>query len=157
MEKEKPNFNAMINTLRIIHFAMVLVLILFAVVVMLLNFSPSEFIPENPIYQFIPAGFLLVAIPASSIVFKNQIKQSIEPEMSLENKLNAFQLAHLSRMAFFDVAGILAIVVCMLTGINYNLGIILIVVIMFVILNPTTSRLTADLGLSVQERTELEN
>lgn len=155
----KPDLRAQLKVMLMIHGALALVLIVFGTFVLWLNETDpaGELTGENQVLRYVPPLLLLVAFPLSRYLFRNQIDQVDLDSMDLHRKMGLFQTAHLVRMAVFDVAGLMAVVVSFVTAENYNLGVLAAVLLMFLLLKPSPSRLAIDLHLSPEETDALRN
>lgn len=158
MAIDKLSFKPRIRAIQLIHGSLAFVMVVFGGVVLWINSTEptGELTSDNQFFLFIPGMLLLIAFPLSSIVFKSGLRQGLKAEVPLENRLNVFQSVHLVRMALFETAGMVAAVVCFVTGNNYNLGILAIVLIMFALLTPSAARIALDLNLSRQEKDQLD-
>jgi hypothetical protein len=152
---DQLSFPARVRTLKIVHAAMPLVLILLTILVSVLGEELGD--PNFPIMlQYVPGAVLLAAFLVSSLLFKRQLKEEIKEYSTLGTKLGAYQTAHLVRAAPFEAAGLFGVVVTMLTVHNYNLIVTAIVLAVFYIYRPTVDRISRELNLSIEERRELE-
>ena len=110
--------------------------------------------PEFIIY--FPVFFLVITLMVSRMVFTNQVKK-MDRDTSLKHKLEIFFVGHIVRVALFEASGILAAVICFITGNTLNMIVVLTVVLFFFMLRPTENRIAMDLNLSASDRDELEN
>lgn len=134
-------------------------LLLFSALVIYNNFNGEvEAVDKQmaPVFLYVPGILLIIAFPTSSFIFKKYIRNSLASnETDLRGKIALYQTANLIRMAFFEVAGMFALVSAFLTGNNYLLIVVAIVVTMYLILLPSPSKIAMDLELSGEEREEI--
>ena len=153
-----PNYRAIIGIIRTLHASMAFIMVLFGAIVFWLNTTnPIGFLnEENEFMLYIPGILLLVAIPTSTILFKNQVRGAYDRQVPLDRKLSMFQVGHLIRMATFEAAGLMGAAISLITGNNYNLGTLFLVLLSFLFLFPSSGRISIDLKLTPQERALLE-
>lgn len=164
MENYSPK--VAMKTMRIIHIAMAALPTLFGIVVAALNLTdpnqseagfPTDFQPGIEILLYVPAIVLVLALPMSTFLFKQNIKSNLGEEPTLRSKLAAFQSAHLVRMAFIEMAGLLAVVVCFITGNLYNLAVLLTVLLIFLNKMPSVYSIKTELGLTPEEKSSFQD
>ncbi len=109
--------------------------------------------PED-ILLYLPATALLFAVPLGNTLYKKMLA-GVHPEMSLKNKLARYQIAIILRAALIELAALLAVVVCFLTGNILLLLIVPISWILFFFVRPTISGMENDMLLSRDEVNEL--
>lgn len=155
MENHSPKLA--LKTIRIIHFALVAAPVLFGIVVLFLNTTSPASPPQGmELLLYLPAVMLLTVFPVSGVLFHQSLKQAREGSPTLSAKMAAFQTAHIIRMALFEATALLAAVVSFITGTNYNLGIILIVVAIFISKAPSMYAIETSLGLSPEEKGQFD-
>ena len=157
---DQITFKQKINTLMMVHYSLVIVLVMMSLLVLFIGPDMSESGNYDEalldILIYAPAALLLIAFLVSGIVFKNLITKDSRAQSSLENKVASFQNAHIVRMALYEVPGLAAIVLAMLTNNHYLLIIVAAVIGMFVLMQPNADRIANDMNLSPEERNELE-
>lgn len=149
----------MVRNIRIIHGVLGSIVVVFGTIVLWINYTNpvGQLTEENQLFLFVPAILLIIAFPVSSILFKTQLRQRTQKEMSLESRVLAFQSAHMVRMALFELPGLVAVLVCFLTANNYNMITMFIVLMMFLFLAPNANGLAIDLNLDRTEKERLVN
>ena len=154
--KEQSSKQALF-TLKMIHLALGITPVFFGIVVLFLNMDGSPDVNTDFPYfiVYIPAIFFVLMFPLSGILFKNILKTSLENKRTLSQKLAAFQTSHIVRMSLFEMAGILAAVVSFLTGDLYNLIIVALVFVHFLLTVPSEASLRSELDLSHEEEDQL--
>ena len=157
MENKQPNYPAMLQVINIIHGALLFFPLVFAGVAVYINETSPMASDDLSFLSYASIGLLIVAFPVSAILFKSTVKNSQIEQKALPQKIATFQTAHLIRMAMFESAGLFAAVATLQTGNYYNLGVLLIVLIMFFFLRPTPAKIAMDLGLSTDEKQQLAN
>ncbi len=157
MKEQKPNYSAMMQTLNIIHGALIMFPVIFAGVAVFINETNSMASEGLEILSYVAVGILIIAFPLSAFIFKSNIKNNVFEHSTLSQKIAAFQTAHLIRMSLFEVSGLFAAVATLQNGNYYNLIVLLVVIAMFFFLRPTPARIALDLGLSTSEKRELES
>jgi hypothetical protein len=153
---ERPNL-ASLKAISIIHWAITFVPLIFGGVVLYINLTDpiGELSDENKILMYLPGGFMIIAFPASHVVYKNYLKDKIGGTIELRSKLGLFQTAHLIRIAMMEAVALFAAVTCLVTGNLLNLGIFCIALIMLVLVAPTPFKVAEALNLSQEERNQL--
>ncbi|MEQ8582699.1 MAG: hypothetical protein RIC30_02495 [Marinoscillum sp.] len=145
-----------LKTTKIIHTALMTGCLLFGVVVLVLNAqAPTGSTRDQEFLLYLPAVFLVFSAVVSSVLFKKTLKQGLAHSADLQQKMAAFQTANIVRMAFYEASGLIAVVVCFLTGDLYNMLILLVVVLVFLMKMPTPHRIAKEVGLSDAEQAEL--
>lgn len=147
----------MVKTIKLIHISLIIVPLIFGAVALYMNMTNPIGTEENmEIFIYIPPVLLIIAFIMSGIIFKQQVNVRRLEGKTLQQKLAAYQTAHLVRMALFEVAGLMAGVVTLLTANNYNLGVLVLVAALFYFMTPTASRIGIELALTHEERLQLE-
>ncbi|MDH5610304.1 MAG: hypothetical protein OEY56_12580, partial [Cyclobacteriaceae bacterium] len=102
MEHHSPK--VAIGNISMLHVSMAGMSALFGLVVSILHFSGSTAGQQEgfELFLYLPAGAILIAFPVSTLLFKNQLKTSLESNVALQEKMTAFTTAHLIRMALFE-------------------------------------------------------
>lgn len=153
---ETPSPKAILQTLRIIHFAMLFMPLAFGLIVVFLYLSDS--LPsggDQEIFLIIPPIILVGAVPLSWIIFNQILKSALVEPTSFQKKISAYQTAHLIRLSLFEVAGLMAVVVCFITGNLYNLVVLGVVIIVFFMLKPSVYQMESKLQLTPEEKENL--
>jgi len=154
---ESSQLKPVLATIKIIHWAITIMPLVFGGVVVFINSTnPIASAEEaNAIFMYLPVLIAIVAIPASGIIYKLQLK-SITAEMDLKKKILAFQTAHIVRVSFLEAAGIAAAVFSLVTGTYINLGIVAVIFVLMALQSPTPYKIATSLNLTPEERQKLE-
>jgi hypothetical protein len=153
-----PTSKSTLSALNIIYFSLMMMMTMFGAVVFFLNTSGGI----NPdaeltlILRYVLCGLLPIGLGAGYFIFK-QFISSINPSLSLREKLMKYQTAVLIRSACFEMPGLVGAVAALITGDNSFLLFTAIVLVLFLILRPSPYTITSDLNLTQGERTMLEN
>ena len=145
------------NTLRIIHFGMIMPIIVFSGVVLFLNSGSEEAADVSRIEElrYIPGLLLMLAFWMAPSLFKKQVRNAVKPTSTLEDKLAIYQSAHIVKMALFEAAALFGLVESFVNNHWFNFLIVAIVLLIFVSNMPTVSRFSMIFDLSVEEKNEL--
>jgi hypothetical protein len=100
---------------------------------------------------YILVAAVIASLTGAHFVF-NFIIQRIDKTLPLKPKLQKYSSAVLIRSALLEFPGLLASVVCILTGSLLPLMAVLLILVVFVLLRPSTSQISQDLTLSHEER-----
>lgn len=146
-----------LKVISVIHWAITFVPLIFGGIVVYINLTDpiGELTEENKIFMYLPGALMIIAFPASQVVYKNYLKDKIGGTMELPSKLGLFQTAHLIRIAMIEAVALFSAVTCLVTGTLLNLGIFCIALIMLVLMAPTPFKVAEALHLSQQERNQL--
>lgn len=151
MEADSPK--SKLRILRMIHLALAGGLTTFGAVVLFLNMTQPMEQPESMnIMLYLPSGMFLIVILASGPIFKMLLKSAMGTNPDLSKKLAAYQSAHIVRMALFEATGLLACVVCFVTGTMQNLIWLVLVLLYFLVKMPSLFKLENELGLTREEK-----
>lgn len=101
MENNKPNYSAMMQTLNIIHGALIMFPVIFSGVAVYINETNPMASEDLEILSYVAVGMLIIAFPLSAFIFKSNIKSNVLEHSTLSQKIAAFQTAHLIRMSLF--------------------------------------------------------
>lgn len=144
------------QSIRIIHFALMAGLTLFSIVVVYLNTSSDRLNSEiDSTILFAVAGALtFMGIFLSPMLFKQQLSK-LQGTETLQQKMAAFQTAHIIRSALFEAGGLFGAVICIVSGNLYGLAFTAISIGMFILKMPTPDMLEQDLKLNSEEKRSL--
>lgn len=140
--------------LAIIHIALLIGLLAFALVMYftLMNDElPKVEDSLNDIFQYLTPGLALIA---TFLSFKryNKGTANLISENKLELKLGQYKLLYISHLALFEFAGLFANISFFTTGVNWYLGITLIMMVLMWIVRPTKEKIALDLQLNHKEK-----
>lgn len=149
-----------LNTINLIYFALIFVMAGFAVFVYVWIFTGQEMAPVDAAFESLLRILVIAMVPVGMgigyVTFKASLK-GITPDMPLSGKLQRYQQAVLVRCAGFEMPGMFASVVALITGNVSFLLFTAVIVVLFLLFRPTVNSITNDLQLSSRERMELEN
>lgn len=106
------------------------------------------------IYALVAA--VIASLTGAHFIF-NFIIQRVDKALPLKSKLQKYLSAVLIRSALLEFPGLFASVVCILTGSLLPLMVVLLILIVFFLLRPSTSQIIQDLSLSHEEKGILED
>jgi protein-S-isoprenylcysteine O-methyltransferase Ste14 len=142
---------------QIIHLALIAGQLMFAFVAF---FSPAKFnnnhnSQSSDVFIWLAPLLAAAGILAGQWLFRQKISASAQQE-TLKQKLTLYQTAMISRDAMLEGPSLFAIVSFMLTRNLFFLWLSAPIVLYFLYLIPTKEKLGYDLGLSDEEKMELE-
>lgn len=143
-------------SLRMIFFAMLIGQLLFLTIVFILRSQGVDFGFEDLVNPLLVIVLLVSAI--SVIVGKQVFNKKIERaknQKTLLQKLEAYRVAFIVRLAFVECAVLLALIIFMLTSSYYFSGIAVILILLFMTFQPSKSSVSMSLELSLDEQSEL--
>lgn len=149
-----PNPRNAVKMLTIIHTGLIAGVVLFTLVVFSIAPQKGFSISTDP--------FVIVAIilPVFGIVVGNFLYKSltgkISADRSLSQKIVALQAAYIARFALLEGPSLFAVVVYLLTGNQFFLAILAIILAYFISIRPTRSKIIEDLKLNYNEQAELD-
>lgn len=117
--------------------------------------SPQLIDLDNPL-SFIPIGFAIILIPLSSYMFNSTLKQNLLEKTELQQKLAAFQTAHIIKMALLEGGALFAVVASLSTNTYVNLIVFAVLLSIMLISTPSVFKLTETLNLTSQEASSFE-
>jgi hypothetical protein len=142
------------QTIKVIHMALMIGLILFSIVVMFLITSgpPREAHMESTILLAVAGAMTIMSIFLGPILYKQQLGKLHGTE-SLQLKMAAFQTAHIVRSALIEVGGLFGAIICIVSwGLN-GLVFTAISIGMFILKIPNSVMLKQDLRLTSEKKT----
>ena len=150
--KKKP-----LQILAILHWSMAMPMVVFGGITYYVNWTaPVGALEEsNQLLLYTPAAVLLVAFPASGMLYSRMIGM-VGRDDQLPSKLARFQTAHIIRMASFEAAGLLGGVMSLITATSYNLIIIAVALGMFILNQPSAEKVSTALKLDSKETGQLK-
>lgn len=150
-----PDYKAQLQTVRIIHLALMAGPTLFAFVVVFLTINNPDGREAIEVLNYIAPAMFFFALASYPFLFRSAIKPALEGSMPLEKKITTFQTGHIIRLALLEGACLFSIVVVLLNGeMLHFITVGLILAIMFSKL-PTPYLLESELKLSPDERSQL--
>jgi len=108
------------------------------------------------VMMVLPAFLLMVALSVTPLFVKKSLKNPNANSSTLNDKMNTYLVIHMSRVSFFEMAGIASGVISFITESTINLLIIAVVLFILFTLRPTTFRIANELNLSKEEEEQLK-
>ena len=153
-----PTSKSTLSALNLIYLSLISMMAMFGAVVFFLNMT-EEISTNHELstsLRYVLIGLLPIGLGAGYFIFK-QWMNTVNPSLSLREKLMKYQTAVLLRSACFEMPGLMGAVAAMITGDNSFLLFTAIVIVLFLLLRPTVFTITSDLNLTQGERAILEN
>ena len=154
--KKAINSKTYFQTLNIIYFAQVMLLLSFSAVVGLLINNNQTAGGEQAPWQYIVPVVLIISLAAGHFLFKYMVEK-INNSLPLKEKMPKYTQAVLVRSALLEVPGLLAAIAAFLAGQIFYLAVPLTICLVFLMLRPTKSSIEQELKLSPKERAMLDN
>lgn len=145
-----------LKTVRIIHFALMMGIIIFAMVVLFLIFNDEINSDPIPELDYVPWVCLVVAIPLSRVLFNQTVKPKLDGDMTLQEKLMTFQTGHIIRMAILEGCGLFSTVIAFVNQNPYNLIVVGLVIAFMASKIPSVMLLETELRLNSDERNQFD-
>jgi len=142
---------------KILCFALIAGQIFFALVaIFLVNFAGIDINDAelNEVFIFIVPTLGIASLLGSIIVFKGKLSR-IKEISDISAKLTEYRSAQIIRWALYEGPSFFAIVVYILTGEVYYLGMVILALILFGMTFPSQERLVKDLDLSWEDQNRL--
>jgi hypothetical protein len=127
----------------------------FSVVILYLSQAVTNNSIEKEV-QYLLAALLIAGMIASQQIPRVMLKK-IDPALELRYKVPKYFPIAIIRVACFELSGLIAGIATFLTGQQYFLLIVPLLLIVMLIYRPTRSQVAADLNLSMQEKNLLDN
>lgn len=130
-------------------------IVFFVAIAMILSSGKTNTNPElTSVFQIIVPIVFVGALTVGRMLFRKKV-QKISGSLPLLRKLEEYRTAALIMFAMFEAAGFLAVISTLVTG-NLQFQLITgLVLVVFAILRPSTSRISQDLNLSSEEQSQL--
>jgi hypothetical protein len=153
--KKPINSRTYFQTLNIIYFSQIFMILAFTGVVAFL--ISSNITPQNDaMWNFAIPLVIIVSLTLAYIVFRMLIKK-ISSSAPLKEKMPKYSRAVLLRSVLLEMPALLSAIVGFLTGQLYYLGVPIIIVLVFLMMRPTKNSIGSDLNLSPKERDMIDN
>lgn len=153
-----PTSKSVVGVINLLYYSQVMMIVLFSAVVYYLYMTGN--ITPNPelalIFRYVIIALLLAGISVGYFIFKQQMS-AIRSALSLREKLGKYQTAVLIRAACLELPGLFGAVSVLTTGDISFLLFTAIVLVLFVLVRPSTYAIATDLNLTPSERSILEN
>ena len=147
------------RVLKIVHFALTMGQILFGIIafaIVKMNGSAisDEFLIQV-LYIIVPI-FIIAAFIASTILFKKKI-ETAKVKNNLVDKMTEYRAAIILRLAPLEGSSFFSIIAYLITSNIIFLSLSALIILMFVLNQPTKEKAIADLELNFDEEKELNN
>jgi F0F1-type ATP synthase membrane subunit c/vacuolar-type H+-ATPase subunit K len=151
------NAKAVLNTTRIIHLALLAGQAMFGLVAF--SITPKNVVNaqanNNVLFWLVPVIAIGSAM-AGHLIYQQLMKSSLT-KISVKEKIQSYRAATIIRDALLESPSLFAIVAFILTGSKLLMIIPLFVIGYFIYLMPTKDKMENDLGLSYEEKSELDS
>lgn len=156
----EPTPSPKVKSLLILHFALFAGQVLFVLVAILLvslNLFPEILGKYAPEMILLSAIIEIIAIALARFIFKRKLKKINQDVLSLDQKLDLYRGANITRWAILEVAALIVIVLFLLT--NQWLIIIIVIALLYIFFStrPTAPNIAKDLKVSEQEVLSMED
>ena len=151
-----PNLSpaATVKALSIIHAGLIIGVVLFLAVVYSITPQKGFSISTDPLV--IASIFLAVFGMAFSGKLFNIIISKISADSTLKQKIATYQTAYIARFALLEAPSLFSVVIYMLTGNLLVIAIVGVLLLFFISIRPTKSKVIGDLQLDYNEQAELD-
>ena len=153
--KKQVNSQSYFQTLNIIYFSQMFMMLAFSGVVAFL-ISSNNTSQANPLWHTVLPLVIIASLTLAYVVFRMMVGK-IKNTDPLKTKMPKYSRAVLIRSALLEMPALLAAIVAFLTGQLYYLGVPVFIVMIFLLLRPTKNTVAQDLNLSPKERAMLED
>jgi len=145
--------SALLKNIRIIHFAVLAGLAIFTVVAIFIrnNSVPALTREQMEMFKYISLIFLLTMLPLGYWLHNKKMKK-LAGNPDLTFKLMSFKTSHLIKIALFELAGFMSILVLFFCGDNKILFQIAVIFIVILLNLPSVSKLENELNLTPAEK-----
>jgi hypothetical protein len=157
MDSQQNEFKMQLKVLRTIHSAMFFGQAIFAAITLYLVMGGlmEENAPElSSIFLYIVPVFVAGGLISSQILFKSRLS-SAKKESTLMKKIASFRGALIIKYALLEGPCLFALIVYLVTGNLIFMGLAAIIILYFVSLVPTASKIAFYLELSGDEKSSL--
>ncbi|RYU91569.1 hypothetical protein EWM62_06410 [Mucilaginibacter terrigena] len=139
-----------------IHLALLAGQCLFAGVVLFLGKQSAAGPANDNQFIIIAAVLCVVAFAVGNLVYKQVIAAAVNKQ-TLTEKMAGYMSALIVKFALIEGASLFSIVSFLLTGNYFFLGIAAVMVVYFFTLRPNLDKAAEELGLTYEEKLEIEN
>ncbi len=140
--------------LNIMYGAQAMVVIVFSGIAMAMRNQENIDHELTQLLLYVLAGILIITLTGAHFIFR-KIVVGIDATLPLPAKLQKFLLAAIVRTALIEIPAFLACIITIVTGSLLPFGVVGVILVLFVILRPTTTLITQELHLTNEERLAL--
>jgi hypothetical protein len=141
--------------INMIYAVQIITLVAFSIVVFYLCQTTTGNSADKPM-QYILALLIIAGLAASQYIPRLML-QKIDPNLEFRYKVPKYFPIAVIRVACLEASGLAACVAAFITGRQYFLVMVPLLLIVLLIYRPTRSQVAAELNLSVQEKNLLDN
>jgi len=155
--ENKISFQKYLKSIQIIFFALLIGQIFFGIVaIFVVNTEEIKYGHLNfqGIFNFIIPAIIVTSIVLSHIVFQKRLT-AIKENQYIDQKLSNYRVSLIIRWALLEGPTFFTIIIFLLTGDYFVLGMAGFIIAFFIYIIPTQQRIEADLDLNWQEKSEL--
>ncbi len=144
---------AFLKNMKIVFVALAIIQILLAVIAFILISTGLSLNGNNltPVFTYLIPALCTAMVFVSMVIFKNKIN-TIDSNLSLNDKLNAYRGLYITRWAIIEGPIIFTIIAYLLTGAQKFLIIVVVMLVVFISLYPSIQKILKELPLSSNEQ-----
>ena len=152
METIKMTSGGYFKSIKIVHIALVIGVVLFALAAVFLQINGFHTADQEFIIFFlvVVSMFALFGIIASNLIFKKKLR-TIRGKPHLKVKMEEYRTALITKLALIEGPAFFAVVAYLVTGDYIFLGITFVLIIVFLIYTPSKTKFINDLELTKNE------
>jgi MFS family permease len=158
MSIQKQTSKQYFRSLTILYFGLLIGQVAFAAITLYLNlellFQPDDSLRD--IFIYIVPIFVVNGFATGHLIYKSRLKK-IKKHNSLTSKMGEYRGAMIIRLAMLEGASLFAIVVYLLTADLIFIAMSGLIIAFFIILRPTSDKISMDLELNSTEKLQIEN
>ena len=140
-----------LNTIRIIHLALMVGPTLFSFVVAFLVSTNSFSGSSIEVLNYLSPAYFLIALAMHGVLFKAILPKDLD-QKSLQQKMVAFQTSHIIRLAFMEGAALFAAVVALINGNLLHLITVTLTLALMFTKFPSVFLIESEVGLTNEEK-----
>lgn len=158
MQIEEQTSGQYFTNLTILYGSLIAGQVLFAAVAYFMKpeAATAETEAMHETFQMIIPLVAIGCLAGSMLLFRSRVA-AIQKETDLKKKMADYRAASIMRYALLEAPSLFSLVVYLLTGRPFYLGLAAIFILAFLLYRPTPQRAAVDLTLSPGERAKLEN
>ncbi|MCK0156622.1 hypothetical protein MWU65_05495 [Cellulophaga sp. F20128] len=154
-DRNELTFKSFLQTITIIHIAFIGGLLVFSAIAYF-QFTDWVFIlPTNDLFFIITPTLALASIYLGNFLFRKKIS-AILGKKSLRQRLTTYQSAILIKFAFTEGAAFVCIMIALLKGNLFYLGLALLCIVYFISLKPTQAKIEQQLALKGELKEQMD-
>lgn len=144
---------AFLKNMKIVFVALAIIQIMLAVIAFVLISTGLSLNGKDltPAFNYLIPALCTAMVFVSLITFKNKIN-TIDSNLSLNDKLNVYRGLYVTRWALIEGPVIFTIIAYLLTGAQMFLIIVVVMLLVFISLYPSIQKILKELSLSSEEQ-----